>query len=153
MNIQRKIALLSRSMEENGLEEINIEEYVLFGLIKRKYVLSKAGAKQVIPMFNPASASNSAVCEVSPNGAVECKPVRGTIIKSPMVGVVYFSPSPDAEPFVKVGASVNEGDTLCLIEAMKTFTPVKAERAGVVNELIAKDGQVVEFESPLLVLE
>ena len=73
--------------------------------------------------------------------------------KSPMVGVVYMSPEPNAKPFVVEGQSVKKGDTLCLIEAMKTFNPVKATKDGVVKKILVKNSETVEYEQPLFVIE
>ncbi|MGN0929773.1 MAG: acetyl-CoA carboxylase biotin carboxyl carrier protein [Alphaproteobacteria bacterium] len=74
-------------------------------------------------------------------------------LKSPMVGVVYMSPEPNAKPFVVEGQSVKKGDTLCLIEAMKTFNPVKAPNDGVVKKILIKNSETVEYEQPLFVIE
>lgn len=73
-------------------------------------------------------------------------------MKSPMVGVVYFTPEPGAEPFVSVGDQVSEGQTLCLIEAMKTFNPIHAQRSGKVLHILVEDGQPVEYGEPLLIV-
>jgi len=73
--------------------------------------------------------------------------------KSPMVGVVYMKPEPTAKEFVVEGQSVKKGDTLCLIEAMKTFNPVKATKDGVVKKILVRDAETVEYEQPLFVIE
>ncbi len=73
-------------------------------------------------------------------------------VQSPMVGTVYLAPEPGAAPFVKVGDTVNEGDTLLLIEAMKTFNPILASRSGKVIEILVEDGAPVEFDETLLVI-
>ncbi len=73
--------------------------------------------------------------------------------KSPMVGVVYMSAEPGAKPFIVEGQSVKKGDTLCLIEAMKTFNPVKATKDGVVKQILIKDSETVEYEQPLFIIE
>jgi len=75
------------------------------------------------------------------------------VVKSPMLGVVYASPDPDSPPYVKIGDTVAEDQTLFLIEAMKTFNPVKAPRAGKVVDILVKDRHAVEFDEPLLILE
>ena len=74
-------------------------------------------------------------------------------MKSPMVGVVYMSPEPNAKAFVVEGQSVKKGDTLCLIEAMKTFNPVKSPVDGVVKKILVKNSETVEYEQPLFVIE
>lgn len=74
-------------------------------------------------------------------------------VKSPMVGVVYLSSNPNSPTYVKVGDSVSEGDTLCLIEAMKTFNPVKAPKAGKVTKVLVESGDPIEYGAPLFVIE
>ncbi len=74
-------------------------------------------------------------------------------IKSPMVGVVYLSPDPNSANYVKVGDSIKEGDIVCLIEAMKTFNPVKSHKSGTVTKILVEGGDPVEFGEPLVVVE
>ena len=80
-------------------------------------------------------------------------PTPDQTIKSPMVGTVYLQPQPGSAAFVKVGDTVTEGQTLCIIEAMKTMNPVAATRAGVVRAFLVGDGQPVEYGEPLVVLD
>lgn len=94
----------------------------------------------------PTSVVNETVMTAQPT-------VKGEIIKSPMVGVLYLSASPEAADYVKVGDTVQEGDVLCLIEAMKTFNQIKAPRSGVVREILAASGSAVEYDEPLFVIE
>ncbi|MGN0459644.1 MAG: acetyl-CoA carboxylase biotin carboxyl carrier protein [Ruminococcus sp.] len=74
-------------------------------------------------------------------------------IDAPMVGVFYQAPSPDAEPFVKVGQSVKKGDTVCIIEAMKLMNEIQAEQDGVITEVLAKNGDIIEFGQPLFAIK
>jgi acetyl-CoA carboxylase biotin carboxyl carrier protein len=78
---------------------------------------------------------------------------NGHVLKSPMVGVAYLSPEPGAAPFVKVGDTVKSGDTVALVEAMKTFNPIKSDIDGVVKEILVADGNAVEFDTPIIVIE
>jgi acetyl-CoA carboxylase biotin carboxyl carrier protein len=80
-------------------------------------------------------------------------PAKGDLVKSPMVGTAYLQPNPGADQFVRVGAQVAAGQTLLIIEAMKTMNPVPAPRAGRVVEILVEDGQPVEFGQPLIVIE
>ena len=78
--------------------------------------------------------------------------VTGEAVKSPMVGTVYLSPEPGADPFVAVGTAVKAGDTLCIIEAMKVMNPITAPGPGIIKRIMVSDGQPVEFDQPLVVL-
>lgn len=99
----------------------------------------------------PANSTSSA--PVSANTSAPAKEDYSNALKSPMVGVVYMSPEPNAKSFVVEGQSVKKGDTLCLIEAMKTFNPVKAPNDGVVKKILVKNSETVEYEQPLFVIE
>lgn len=77
----------------------------------------------------------------------------GKTIDAPMVGVFYLAPSPDSEPFVKVGQSVKKGDTVCIIEAMKLMNEIQAEEDGVITEVLAKNGEIIEFGQPLFAIK
>ena len=79
--------------------------------------------------------------------------INGYALKSPMVGVVYLAPEPGADAFVSVGKQIKAGDTVALVEAMKTFNPIKSDRDGVVKEILVSDGAAVEFDQPLVVIE
>jgi len=87
------------------------------------------------------------------SSTVASAPDYSNAFKSPMVGVVYMKPEPTAKAFVVEGQSVKKGDTLCLIEAMKTFNPVKSPKDGVIKKILVKDSETVEYEQPLFVIE
>ena len=97
--------------------------------------------------------SASAPVASASNTSVSVKEDYSNALKSPMVGVVYMSPEPNAKSFVVEGQSVKKGDTLCLIEAMKTFNPVKSPVDGVVKKILIKNSETVEYEQPLFVIE
>lgn len=97
----------------------------------------------------PATTSVATSNEIS---AVDLSKYPGAVL-SPMVGVVYTSSNPDSEDFVKVGSTVNEGDTILLIEAMKVFTPVKAPKSGKVTQILVKSNQAIEYGEVLLIIE
>jgi acetyl-CoA carboxylase biotin carboxyl carrier protein len=147
---KRAIAKVAEMMDELGLMEITTESSVLFGLIKEKIHLSK----QNICITNAATGSgnNFGKSQKSPKDA-GIPANTDDIITSPMVGVVYLSPEPSAKPFAEVGKKVAKGDTLCLVEAMKTFNPIKAPKDGAVAEILVKDGETIEFGTPLIVLK
>ncbi len=77
----------------------------------------------------------------------------GTPIEAPMVGVFYAAPSPDSEPYVSVGSTVNKGDVVCIIEAMKLMNEVTSEKSGVITEICVENGQVVEYGQPLFLIK
>ncbi|MDR2770267.1 MAG: hypothetical protein LBB08_02340 [Rickettsiales bacterium] len=143
-------------MNDLGLLEITVDSSILFGLVKAKIHLSKQQFAH--PHFSAqtpgggadfySGAVPGAFCAATPPAA---QPETGAVL-SPMVGVVYLSPDPDSKPFAQVGAHVSKGDTLCLVEAMKTFNPVKADRDGIVADVLVKDGDTVEFGTPLVTI-
>ena len=145
MSFRGTIESLSKTMDDMGITEIDFERRFLFGIYTRRIHLSKQSVVAV-----PDS-----TCEtVNVVETKETKPaVSGHVIKSPMVGVAYLAPEPGAKPFVKVGASVHVGDTVALVEAMKTFNPIKADIDGVVKEILVADSAAVEFDQPLIVIE
>lgn len=137
---------LAGILEETGLSEIEIEKAGLrVRVVRTIHVMAAA----------PASSS------VSGAPATTAKPASGRqdltshpgLLASPMVGTAYVSPSPGAPPFVKVGDMVTEGQTLLIIEAMKTMNQIPAPRAGRVTQVIINDGQPVEFGEPMMIIE
>ncbi|MBO7643139.1 MAG: acetyl-CoA carboxylase biotin carboxyl carrier protein [Alphaproteobacteria bacterium] len=145
MSFRATIESLSKTMDDMGITEIDFERKFLFGIFNRRIHLSKQSvAVATVESGNVTAApiTNDAKMEVS-----------GHALKSPMVGVVYLAPEPGAKPFVKVGASVHAGDTVALVEAMKTFNPIKADTDGVVKKILVSDGGAVEFDQPLIVIE
>ena len=132
---------MSKLMDEMGITELDLERQLLLGLYRKHIHLSKQQAVAAPAAFVQQSKTNG-----------ENK-ISGHAIKSPMVGVLYLAPEPGAKPFVKVGTTVKAGDTLALVEAMKTFNPIKADVDGVVKEILVADGTAVEFDTPLIVIE
>ena len=141
---------LADILTDTGLTEIEVEQGGLKIRVARQLTVSAAPAAYTAP---PAAAPAPAAAAPAPaTPAVEAPP-RGQAVKSPMVGTVYLRPSPDAEAFVKVGDQVAAGQTLLIVEAMKTMNPIPATAAGVVLEILVGDGQPVEFGEPLVVIE
>ena len=142
----RKLADL---LNETGLGEIEIERGDL------RVRVARGGAYESYPMISapaPPQAAQAAAAGASALPAAPAEP-KGDAVKSPMVGTAYLQPNPGAASFVSVGAQVAAGQTLLIIEAMKTMNPVPAPRAGRVIEVLVEDGQPVEFGQPLIVLE
>lgn len=126
----RKYAML---MQELGLTGLEVKENV--GVVR----LERAGAAA------PAASAAAA----KPVAAQSPAPSAGLLIRSPMVGVFYAAPTEDSEPFIKEGDHVRKGDTLCVIEAMKLMNEIPAEQDGVITGILAKNGQTVEYGTPL----
>ncbi|MGU3842868.1 acetyl-CoA carboxylase biotin carboxyl carrier protein, partial [Vibrio diabolicus] len=105
------------------------------------------------PVAAPAPTAAAPVAEAPAAEAPAAATPAGHQVLSPMVGTFYRSPSPDSKAFVEVGQKVNAGDTLCIVEAMKMMNQIEADKSGVVTAIIAEDGQPVEFDQPLVVIE
>ena len=97
-------------------------------------------------------ASGKAAAASAPAPAAEEKPLSGKIIKSPIVGTFYASPSPDQPPFVQVGDTVKKGDVIMIIESMKLMNEVQSDMDGTVQEILVKNGEAVEYDQPLMIL-
>jgi acetyl-CoA carboxylase biotin carboxyl carrier protein len=120
---------------------------------------------QQMPSYAPPSPSPASTAASSPapppspaaeEPAADAEPGSGAnevLVRAPIVGTFYRAPSPDADPFVKVGQKVGEDDTLCIIEAMKLMNEIKAEHAGTIKEILVENAQAVEYDQPLFVLE
>ncbi len=151
MSFRATVESMSKIMDEMGITELDLERQFLFGVYRKHIHLSKQ-AKAVA--FAGTGDSGLGI-KTNQTNSPQC-PMPGAqsdALRSPMVGVAYLSPEPGAPAFTSVGASVKAGDTVALIEAMKTFNPIKADRSGVVREILVSDGQAVEYDQPLIVIE
>ena len=149
----RKLKKLIDLVQESGIAELEITE----GEEKVKIVkggMVTAGAAPVALASAPATALASAgAAAASPAAATEPEAGQeGHVVKAPMVGTFYRSPSPDAKAFVEVGQAVKEGDTICIIEAMKLMNEIEADASGVVKAILVENGQPVEYGQPLFIL-
>jgi len=145
---------LADLLTETGLTEIEVERGELKIKVSRSLSISdieSLPALQAAPA--PALISGPAPAEAAPTAPAPAAPARGDTVTSPMVGTVYLRPNPGAEPFVKPGDRVTEGQTLLIVEAMKTMNPIAAPRAGKVVEILVDDATPVEFGEPLVVIE
>ncbi|MBX7198121.1 MAG: acetyl-CoA carboxylase biotin carboxyl carrier protein [Rhodospirillaceae bacterium] len=142
---------LATVLDETNLTEIEYESGGLRIRVARGSREPAVGAYVPAPATAAAPASVAAVAAAAEPATVD--PVHNPgAVKSPMVGVAYLLPEPGAAPFIKVGDQVAEGQTLLLIEAMKTFNPVKAPRAGKVTQILVETGSPVEYGEPLVIL-
>ncbi len=139
---------LADILTETHLSEIEVEHEGLKIRVAKTLTAAPVHYAQA-----PAPAPAAAI-PVAPAAAAAEAPVRasGDLVKSPMVGSVYLQPQPGADPFVKVGDTVTAGQTLMIIEAMKTMNPIPAPKAGKIVEILVEDGQPVEFGEPLAVI-
>ncbi|EHK9183970.1 acetyl-CoA carboxylase biotin carboxyl carrier protein [Vibrio vulnificus] len=150
----RKIKKLIELVEESGIAELEISEGEESVRISRHGQMMAAPAPMhyaAAPVAQPApvAAAPVATAEAAPAAAVPA----GHQVLSPMVGTFYRSPSPDAKAFIEVGQSVTAGQTLCIVEAMKMMNQIEADKSGVVTAILVEDGQPVEFDQPLVVIE
>jgi acetyl-CoA carboxylase biotin carboxyl carrier protein len=104
------------------------------------------------PVPPPAAAATSPAPAPAQAAGEEAAVPDGNVVRSPMVGTFFSAPSPDASPFVSMGKQVTEGETLCIIEAMKMFNQIEAEVSGTVVAILVENGQPVEFDQPLFVI-
>lgn len=144
MSFRGTLESLSKTMDDMGITEIDFERRFLFGIYNRRIHLSKQSTVNLPDTIDLGTL---------PKVPEEKTNISGHALKSPMVGVAYLAPEPGAKPFVKVGMSVHAGDTVALVEAMKTFNPIKSDVDGVVKEVLVSDGAAVEFDQPLIVIE
>lgn len=145
----RKIKKLIELVEESGITELEVQEEEGTVRISRAVPAVAPAAIQyaaapVAPVAAPAAA---------PAAAAPAAEISGHQVRSPMVGTFYRSPSPEAKAFVEVGQTVKVGDALCIVEAMKMMNRIEADKAGVVKAILVNDGEAVEFDQPLIVIE
>jgi acetyl-CoA carboxylase biotin carboxyl carrier protein len=142
----RLVRRLAAILNDTGLTEIEVER----GDLRIKVARSPGSSSA--PMVYAAPPATSAPQSPGPAPRTATREAEGDVVNSPMVGTVYLQPEPGAEPFVRVGEVVSEGQTLFIVEAMKTMNPIPAPKAGRILEVLVADGQPVEFGEPLAVI-
>jgi acetyl-CoA carboxylase biotin carboxyl carrier protein len=152
----RKLKTLVDLVSESNISELEITE------AEGKVRIVKAGYGVPTTMMMPAQApmmmqaapQQSAAPSADAAPAAEVAPVQtGHVVKSPMVGTFYRSASPGSKPFIEIGSQVKEGDPVCIIEAMKIMNEIETDMAGTISKILVENGQAVEFDQPLLVIE
>jgi acetyl-CoA carboxylase biotin carboxyl carrier protein len=143
----RELALL---LDETSLTEIEIERAGLRVRVARNVSVAASMPAAYLPA---AAAAPAAVGAAASGGAMADPAKHPGAVPSPMVGTAYWSPEPGAKPFVEVGTKVSAGQTLLIIEAMKTMNQIPSPRAGTVTQILVEDGQPVEFGEPLMIIE
>ena len=150
----RLVRKLADILRDTGLSEIEVEQ----GTLKIRVVRELHAAPQTVTVAAAplAYASTAPMAAPEPAAAPAAAPAalpKGDVSKSPMVGTVYLQPQPGADSFCKVGDTVTEGQTLLIVEAMKTMNPIAAPRAGKIVEILIADGDPIEFGEPLVIIE
>ena len=149
----RLVRKLADILADTGLTEIEVEQGDLKIRVAREVtVAAPQMSYAAAPVAAPQAPAAPAAAPAVPVAAAE-EPQRGEIVKSPMVGTVYLHPHPGSPSFIKVGDQVSAGQTLLIVEAMKTMNPIPAPNAGVVLQILVEDGQPVEFGEPLVIVE
>lgn len=148
----RKVKKLIELLEESGIAEIEIKEGEESVRITRGAPMQiQQTAAPIMPIAAAVSAPEAPSRESSEPAA--SAQTHGHFVNAPMVGTYYSAPSPESGDFVKVGQTVHVGDTLCIIEAMKIMNPIEADKAGTITQVLVENGQPVEFEQPLFVID
>lgn len=149
----RKIKKLIELVEESGITELEVQEEEGTVRISRAApAVAPAAIQYAAAPVTPVAAPAAAPAATAPAEAPVAE-VSGHQVRSPMVGTFYRSPSPEAKAFVEVGQTVKVGDALCIVEAMKMMNRIEADKAGVVKAILVNDGEAVEFDQPLIVIE
>jgi len=159
----RKVKKLIELLEESSLSEIEIVEGEESVRLSRGMTAGAAPVQHAFPAGVQAAAWSAPAPVSSPPAAgVSAAPEavaaeeetvpEGELVRAPMVGTFYSASTPEAEPFVSLGQRVNEGETMCIIEAMKMFNQIEAEASGTVVAILVENGQPVEFDQPLFVI-
>jgi acetyl-CoA carboxylase biotin carboxyl carrier protein len=143
----RELALL---LDETSLSEIEIERAGLRVRVARNISVAASVPAAYAPTVHAAPASVAAAAPAAVAADLSKHP---GVVPSPMVGTAYWSPEPGAKPFVEVGSKVSAGQTLLIIEAMKTMNQIPSPRAGTVTQILIEDGQPVEFGEPMMIIE
>lgn len=140
---------LAKILNETDLTEIEVEQGDM------RVRVSREPAQQIVsqqPALAPIAAAPIAAAS-APSAEASPKAANGSDVPSPMVGTAYMSASPDASPFIEIGAKISEGETLLIIEAMKTMNQIPSTRSGTVTAILVNDGEPVEFGQPLVTIE
>ncbi len=148
----RKLKKLIDLVEESGISELELTEGEEKVRISRNIPGAQGAIHYAQPYYQPLQSQVPA--PVVTTAAVEDIPaaIEGHVVKSPMVGTFYRSPSPEAKAFIDIGSSVSSGDTLCIIEAMKLLNEIEADHSGVIKAILVENGQPVEYGEPLFII-
>ncbi len=145
----RKLKTLIDLVSESNVSELEITE------AEGKVRIVKSGGVPVMMQQQPAMTMVPVAAGAAPVAAAEvvAAPAAGHAVKSPMVGTFYRASSPGSNPFVEVGSVIREGETICIIEAMKILNEIEADKSGTVTRILVENGQAVEYGQPLFIIE
>jgi len=148
----RKIKKLIELLEESDIGEIEIKEGEESVRISRGTAHMMAAPQMMAAPVAAAPVAAAPAATPAPAAEKESQALSGHIIKSPMVGTFYSAPSPGSPAFAAVGQHVKVGDVICIVEAMKMMNQIEADKAGVIEAILAEDGEPVEFDQPLITI-
>ena len=147
---------LAESMNANKIDTVKYEENDFEIQItkkeKERKVCSYGGVPAAVTAEQPTSVTRAVESETSVQETVQAEEISGTKITSPMVGTYYSAPSPTSDPFIKEGDTVSEGQTLCIVEAMKLMNEVKSSVSGKVKKILVKDGEAIKKGQELIII-
>ena len=151
----RKVKKLIELLEESGIAELEIKEGEESVRISRHGSGSAAVAPQMMqmPMAMPQTAPPPLAAEPAADAVPAANEISGHAVESPMVGTFYRAPSPSAAAFVEIGQHVSEGDTICIIEAMKLLNQIEADKSGTIKSILVENGQPVEYGEAMFLIE
>jgi len=152
----RKVKKLIELLQETGIGEIEIKEGEESVRISRygNAAMAAAPMNYTVPAAPALAATNASTAPIEPiKPPAEPKAMDGHVVKSPMVGTVYLAAAPGEKPFVEVGQHVTEGQTICVIEAMKMFNQIEADKSGIISARLIENGNPVEYDQPLYIIE
>jgi acetyl-CoA carboxylase biotin carboxyl carrier protein len=148
----RKVKKLIELLEESDIGELEIKEGEESVRISRNSRTVQYTSAPVQQAYAPAPAAAPAAAAPAASAEPAAKAHQGHVVKSPMVGTFYRSPSPGSPSFTEVGKHVKVGDVICIIEAMKMMNQIEADKAGVIEAILVEDGEPVEFDQPLVTI-
>ena len=152
----RKLKKLIDLVQESGIAELEITEgeekvRITSTMPNSQPIYAQAPMMQAMPAAPAVAAPAAPAAAAAPAAPADAQP-EGHVVKSPMVGTFYRTPSPGAKPFCEVGQSVGAGDTLCIIEAMKLMNEIEADVGGAIKAILVENGQPVEYGEPLFII-
>ncbi|ABK89458.1 acetyl-CoA carboxylase biotin carboxyl carrier protein [Francisella tularensis subsp. novicida] len=160
MDLLKAIDRVAEILNSSDIKEIRIKDGGSSIFMTKNNTAAITSVVSAAPVASNVASAAPAVATAATSAAAPAAPkvnvaeeISGEEIKSPMVGTFYGASSPDAAPYVKEGQEVKKGDVLCIIEAMKIMNKIEAERAGKIVKIIAKDGEPVQFDQPLFIIE